>query len=165
MINEAVRHYILQGISATPVVLTHLLQDTNRQIWDRRPDPERFTLREAVAHLADWESVWLARLGKVIKLDRPILPDLDTDQMAKEHNYSQADLQASLKTFQEGRKKILQLLEKLELGQWSRTGNHTSRGTLSIQDLAVIILGHDNYHLAQVAEWTDADRVKSSLTS
>lgn len=155
MINEGVRSYILQGLQATPAVLAHLLKHASKQIWDKRPDPERFTLREVAAHLADWESVWQERLGRVRDENHPILPDRDPDQLAKDHDYAHADVGASLRRFQEGRKKVLQILEELELSAWSRTGQHTTRGTLSIHDLAVIILGHDGYHLKQVTEWIE----------
>ncbi|MBI3460036.1 hypothetical protein HY009_03800 [Candidatus Acetothermia bacterium] len=47
------------------------------------------------------------------------------------------------------------MLENLEISQWSRKGNHTERGLLTMQDLAVIIVGHDSYHLRQVAEWIE----------
>ena len=156
VMNEAVRHYILQGVAATPTVLAYLLKHAPKQLWDRRPDPERFTLREVVAHLADWETVWQERLGKVRDEDRPTLPDRDPDQMAKEHDYEHADVGASLRRFQESRQDVLKLLESLELAQWSRFGHHTTRGILTIQDLAVIILGHDHYHLAQVVEWIES---------
>ncbi|OGF54585.1 MAG: hypothetical protein A2Z21_06850 [Candidatus Fraserbacteria bacterium RBG_16_55_9] len=155
MINEAVRKYILQGTAASPTVLAYLLKNAPKQVYDRRPDPERFTIREVVAHLADWESVWMERLSKVRDEDRPTLPDRDPDQMAKEHGYEHADVGASLRRFQEGRREVLKLLENLEPSEWSRIGHHTTRGTLSIHDLAVIMLGHDNYHLVQVTEWIE----------
>ena len=35
-------------------------------VADRKPDPERFTIREVVAHMADWEGVWLERARRVV---------------------------------------------------------------------------------------------------
>jgi hypothetical protein len=37
--------------------------------------------------------------------------------------------------------------------EWERTGRHTQWGTLSIEGLATLILGHDGYHTHQIAEW------------
>jgi len=155
MINEGVRHYLLEGLSATPTVLNHMMSNAMKSTWDKRPDPERFTLREVAAHLADWEGVWFERLDKVRTQEMPTLQGYDPDDFLKKNNYAQIEVGTSLKRFQEGRAKILKMLEALEVSQWSRKGNHTERGLLTMQDLAVIIVGHDSYHLRQVAEWIE----------
>ena len=155
MINEGVRYYLLQGLSATPTVLNHMMSYATKSIWDKRLDPERFTLREVVAHLADWEGVWFERLDNVRTQEMPTLQGYVPDDFLKKNNYAQIEVGTSLKQFQEGRAKILKMLEALEPSQWSGGGNHTERGLLTMQDLAVIIVGHDSYHLHQVAEWIE----------
>ncbi|MBI1743186.1 DinB family protein [Candidatus Acetothermia bacterium] len=155
MINEGVRHYLLEGLSATPAVLSHMMSSAPKSVWDKRPDPERYTLREVAAHLADWEGVWFERLDKVRTQEMPTLQGYNPDDFLKKNNYAQIEVGTSLKRFQEGRAKILKMLENLEISQWSRKGNHTERGLLTMQDLAVIIVGHDSYHLRQVAEWIE----------
>src|SRR5437879_4197786 len=56
------RKYVLAGLTGSPDVLEALLKDVgpNDPAWDKRPDPERFTIREVLAHLADWEGIFLA---------------------------------------------------------------------------------------------------------
>jgi uncharacterized damage-inducible protein DinB len=124
-------------------------------IWDRRVDPERFTLREILAHLADWESVWMERLERMHAEQEPILPDIDEGKLTKQNDYPNADVSNSLQRFRQGRTNLLQALERLEPSEWSRTAYHETRGSLNVQDLAMIILGHDGYHLRQVAEWIE----------
>jgi uncharacterized damage-inducible protein DinB len=158
MLSEGVRHYLLEGLSATPVVLPQLMTQVTKAQWDKRPDPERYTLREVAAHLADWEGVWLERLEKMRTQEKPTIQGYDPDDFLKKNNYAQIEIGVSLKRFQEGRAKILKTFESLELAQWGRTGHHTERGLISIHDLAQIVIGHDGYHLHQVAEWIEKTR-------
>jgi len=63
MLPERTRHYLLLDLDSAPDVLARMLQGvTDPAVFDARPDPARFTLREMVAHLADWEAVFLRRL-------------------------------------------------------------------------------------------------------
>lgn len=155
MVNERVHHYLREGLEATPIVLGRLLERATEEIWDRRPDPQRFTPREAIAHLADWEPIWSERLERLRTEVDPLLPSRDPDQLAKEHDYANAQPRDSLRRFQEGRAQLLQRLAGLAPHEWGRTGRHGEIGTISIQDLAQLILGHDGYHLRQVAELID----------
>lgn len=102
MINEVARHYALEGLTATPAILTHLIDPVTAEIWDRRVDPERFTLREVLAHLADWEPIWMERLERMHAEKEPLLPDLDEGERAKQKDYAHADVGNSLKRFRQG---------------------------------------------------------------
>ena len=66
MMPAAVRKYLLSALAGTPVVADRLLLDVHADDprWDFRPEPDRFTLREVVAHLADWEPIHLERLTR-----------------------------------------------------------------------------------------------------
>ena len=54
--------YLLSALEGAPDVIAALLDGVppDDALWDRRPDPERFSLREIVAHLADWDGVYAA---------------------------------------------------------------------------------------------------------
>ena len=125
--------------------------------WDARPDPERFTIREALAHLADWEPIWQARIIRIRDEDSPELPNVDEEQMALDHNYAQQDPRANLLSFRKERKLLLHLLESLPDSAWDRIGSRTPGvGPISLEAMAVMILGHDGYHAHQVITWLGA---------
>ncbi|MFB6285050.1 MAG: DinB family protein [Candidatus Bipolaricaulia bacterium] len=155
MLNEFTRRYLLDGLRASPQVLEHLMNDADPSIWDRRPVPGRFTIREVCAHVADWDGVWQQRLDVMLAGDtgNAAIPDHDPGQRAREHDYASADPATSLQQFKSQRAALVDRLQDLALDDWQRVGHHEVRGPFTVADLAVTALGHDHYHLAQVTEW------------
>lgn len=148
-----IRNNILNGLAATPVVALHLLSATPSSVWDRKPDPARFSLREVGAHLADWESIWLERVQAVVKEPGALLSGKDPDQLAKAHHYEVLDLKLSLQQFQQGRVTLIKALEALKPEAWVLSGKHSEYGPLTIREITHYCLGHDAYHLRQIVEW------------
>lgn len=143
--------YILNGLEAAPRVQNRLLRGVSE--WDARPDPERFTLREMVAHLADWEEIWAMRVGRFLNEDHPMLESIDEGQLAAERDYAGQDPATNLRRYAEGRTKLVDLLRKLTLDSWSRTGHRQFVGDLTLFEMAALISGHDGYHLKQTVEF------------
>ena len=149
------RKYVLSGLSSTPDVLETILGglDSSNSAWDFRPDPERFTLREMVAHLADWEGIFLGRLERIRDEDNPNLPDLDDGQIAIENDYAHQDPVDNLKRFRAGREKLMAFYNACTEDQWSRPGFREKLGAIDTGGQAVLMLGHDGYHNKQAIEW------------
>lgn len=156
MFNERTRAYMVHGLSATPVVLEELLAGITEAELDRRPDPERFTIREAVAHLADWEEVWRERMIAMRDTNHPTLPGYDEGQWAIDHDYAHADIVREVAKFREARARTAAFLSALSGAQWERPGAHAEAGEMTIGTLAALVLGHDGYHLRQIIEWKKA---------
>ena len=154
--DKYVRNYILHGLRATPDVLEHLMRDATEADYDRRPDPDRFTLREVIAHLADWEGVWLERATRMVTEDRPSLPSYDEGQWAIDHNYSALEVAGQLAKFRDGRAGFAAYLNDLGPEQWDRVGVREF-GPISVAQQCALVIGHDGYHLKQVCDWLKAD--------
>jgi hypothetical protein len=153
MLPERARIYLLEGLSATSLVVETLLKTATPADYDRRPDPERFTLREVAAHLADWESEWLHRMRRINEEEQPILQAYDEGQWAIERDYAHADVDEQVALFSERRKQTVAFLRGLSPERWERTGRHVEWGPVSIEHWATLVLGHDGYHTRQIAEW------------
>lgn len=154
MLPNRIQMYQREDLAATPEILNHLLRPINDPvIWDRRPDAERFTLREIVAHLADWESVFQERLRQTQNEDTATFTAFDPAQMAQEYDYAHADPQECLTRFSAKRQETLALLQSLTPLQWDRSGKHPQIGPVTTTEQAVMMSGHDGYHLRQIIEW------------
>ena len=155
MLPKHARDYLVTGMEAAPWVLRAILAgiapDDPR--WDARRDPERFTLREITAHLADWEMIFLDRLKRTRSENQPILQGLDEGKLVIDGDYAHADPAACLQRYAEGRARMLAFARSLGAEEWARSGTHTDLGMVTIEAQLVHISGHDGYHLLQAMQW------------
>ena len=151
MLPTLARTYLLAGLEGTPAVLAGLLgglaQDDAR--WDVRPDPDRYTLREIVAHLATVEPYWPERARRTREEEEPFFPraPLESDEvLARPPAVNLAHFAAS-------RAQFVQVLRELDESDWERVGRSEFLGTLTLENQAVFVCAHDGYHLKQIAQW------------
>lgn len=146
----ALLNYIVTGLEATPIVLKKLLSDVDD--WDKTLGPERFSLREMVAHLADWDPILIQRIERTRDEDHPFLPSVDEGQVAVDRDYANSNPVSNLERFQQGRAELVSLVKSLPADAWNRTANREFIGDVDMFQLVALILGHDAYHLKQAAE-------------
>lgn len=149
------RKYLLAAISGTPDVLDGMLKHVPSEddAWDLSPDSERFTLREVVAHLADWESVFRERINRTRAESEPTLQGYDECAWAVEHDYAHTDPHDSLGHFRQERAETVALIRSLDDGEWERLAHHSQYGPMTLEAQIAQIAGHDGYHTQQVAIW------------
>ena len=155
MLPPTALYYLLAGLEGTPDVLETLLYDLKPDDarWDARPDPERFTLREIVAHLADWNPIFLNRIEQIRDEDKPFLADIDEGAIAVQNDYAHSAPHASLARFRADRATMLTTLRALPTDAWERVGHRDTIGFLTLENMATFILAHDSYHTRQTAQW------------
>ncbi len=157
MLTERPRAYLLADLQSSPEVLSRLLAGvTDPAVYNRRPDPARFTLREMIAHLADWEGVFLTRLTQTRDEDQPVLLGQDQSQLAIDHDYAHADPLECLARYAAGRRKVVAFLGEITAAQWPRIGTHTEIGPISLEEQMILIAAHDGYHRLQTLQWLAA---------
>src|SRR5437764_548687 len=120
MLLPVTRRYLTTALAGTPDVLEALLknQASDDPVWDFRPDPDRFTLREMVAHLADWEPIFMERFQRTRSETEPRLPDYDEGKIAIERDYAHSDPIANLARFRAGRASLVTFLQSLDDADW-----------------------------------------------
>ena len=145
--------YVLGALENNALVLRYLLRNVplDSPKWDERPVPDRFTLREIVAHLLDFDMVNRERFERMIREESPDLPNWDEEEAARHyvHRHPGHDLEHLL----ESRRSLAVWLEGLCDHKWKRTGTRPGAGTFNIKEGVAFILGHDAYHLKQVSDW------------
>ena len=155
MLPSVIRKYLVSALAGTPDVVERLLKDLDADDprWDFRPNPDRFTLREVAAHLADWEPIHLERIVRMLEEENPMLPDIDEGAVAIENDYTHSEPHGSLEWLRGGRQKVIQKLETLGDAEWVRPGVRVTIGAITVEILAAFILAHDGYHTRQIAQW------------
>jgi len=116
----------------------------------KRPAPDKWSVAEILAHLAEAEVVSTWRYRQMLEHDGCTLPGYGQDLWADLGQYSTRDPHESLEQIRLLRESNLRMFDRLTEEQWQRKGVHAERGPMTVRDLAVQIAGHDINHLAQV---------------
>lgn len=153
MLPDRVQSYLLAALEAAPELLESALGGLTDAEADRRPDPDRFTLREMIAHVADWDTIFAERMRRTRDEDQPTLPGYDEGAVAVERDYAHADWWAKLREFRQSRVQTLELLRGLDPEHWERVGRHGELGSITLETQAILVSVHDTYHLRQAVAW------------
>src|SRR5579871_1815426 len=146
-----VNPYIRRALGSNPVIIERLVDQLPDSAFDARPDPERFTLREVLCHLADWEPFFLERLKGAATVDNFRITVYDEGQMAIDNDYAHQDPRDALKRYKSGRDAYLAYAASLPPEAIDRPAYHPEQGKLTAGDLINIVVGHDVYHIDQIS--------------
>jgi hypothetical protein len=130
--------------------LERLLKGVPAAKLRKRPAPDKWSVAEIMAHLADSEIVTSFRLRQILGTPGTPIPAYDQDAWAKACRYEKRDARNSLETFRVLREANLALLKSLTSEQWKHHGMHSERGAETIERLVTLIAGHDLNHTQQV---------------
>jgi hypothetical protein len=135
---------------AAPKKLASLLKGKNRKQLSRRPAPDKWSVGEIIAHLADAELAIAWRLRQVLSNNAIPVQAYDQDLWAKTFDYARRDPRVSLATFRTLREANLALLKSVPRKLWDNYGVHQERGNESVSHVVRMVAGHDLNHLRQV---------------
>ena len=116
----------------------------------RKPEPDRWSAAEILAHLADAEIVGAWRFRSVLASDGVPLQPFDQNAWASTFKYAQADPAESIDIFDANRRGTLSLLRRVDSALYANHGMHAERGKETVEHLIRLYAGHDLNHLAQV---------------
>ena len=145
--------YLFQALEAGPVIFSRLCMIIGETKVDEKTDPERFTLRYAIAHLADWEEIQLGRMRAAVESPGTMIEAFDEVLRAEEQSYSEMALDDCLRKFAERRKETIAYLNDREYNEWPQTVYHPERRWLSLYDLANLMVAHDTYHIEHLTQF------------
>lgn len=140
--------YLLTGIELSPTAMERLVAVIPDP--DQALTPDRFTPREILAHLADWEPIMRDRISQAVDHPGSNIDAYDEGQMAIDNRYSEKDVAESLATFKSERKRTVEFVKGLRSEVLGNTVTHPERGEMTVLDLTVLLLGHDMYHVEQL---------------
>ncbi len=146
------RDAILLALAATPDDLARLRKDRSPDDLLRPSQDGGWGVVEVLAHLRDWEEVFLDRLRTVRDEDHPFLPVQDDELWPIERDYRGQDPDRTLERFRQIRADTIDFLTGLPVGDWERTATHGSAGEVTIHFLANHICDHDTEHVGQARD-------------
>ena len=115
-----------------------------------KPAPEKWSIAEILAHLADAEIVGSWRMRLTIGASGTTIQPFDQDVWASVFEYGKRDAKQSLEVFRVLRENNLAMLKALPQESWQNYGMHQERGKETIAHLVRMFAGHDTNHMRQI---------------
>ncbi len=136
--------------AATAKKLERLIKGKSRAKLRKRPAPDKWSVSEILAHLADAETVGSFRMRLILGAPGTPIAAFDQDAWVISGHYEKRDPRKSLELFRALREANLALLKSLTPDQWKHYGMHAERGQESIERIVRMFAGHDINHLQQI---------------
>lgn len=147
--------YLIKGLRLSPFAIRRLLGAIPVGQYDLAREEGRFTPREVIAHLADWEPILRGRIELGLAQPGSPVETYDESARAVEQNYAGSDPADTMTRYLAERERTVAIVEALVPADCAKTVLHPERGPLALPDLAETILGHDVYHIEQLSAYLE----------
>lgn len=116
-----------------------------------RPVPGKWSTLEVVAHLADFEPIFVERMKRILATDDAKLLAADEELFAKALFYQDRDVSEELAVVEATRLSMARILEHLPPPALTRTGQHSLKGPLTLEGVLKTAIHHVRHHLPFIA--------------
>lgn len=154
----------LETQAQAPDLLTALIANIPLEQLTTRSSPEKWSVGEILAHLAEDEIATAWRYRQMVEQSGIALAGFDQDLWARLGNYGARLPEESLALFRLLRNANLQFLKGLTPAQWDCSGIHAERGRITVRELATHMVGHDANHIDQIRSILSRSPVRNSAT-
>ena len=136
--------------AATANKLARLIKGVPVSRLRKRPAPDKWSVSEILAHLADTEMVGGFRMRLILGAPGTPIPAFDQDRWVYSGHYDKRNPRQSVEQFRTLREANLALLKSLTPEQWKHHGVHAERGVETIDRITHMFAGHDRNHPQQI---------------
>ena len=135
-----------------PQSLRQAVAGMSREQLVGRPIAGKWSTLEVICHLVDSNEAWMHRMKRVIAEERPLLIGFDESRFAAALAYHEREPEEELSLFEQGRRHMGRILRSLPAEAWSRTGIHSERGLITLEEHLRTQTEHVRHHLKSIAE-------------
>ena len=147
------RERLLHALHMGPRVVERLLRVFPTDRLDERIDADRFTAREVVAHLADYEQTVLDRIRVANLKPGAAVPAYDPDSRCNEHHYADKEVFHEAEVYESRREMTLDYLRDMSDEDLKKTFVNSVGDTVTVESYVVLVLGHDLEHIEQMSSY------------
>lgn len=146
-------HYELidQYLAGIDIVRTAVAGMKEEQL-DARPIAGKWSTRQVVCHLADFEPIYADRMKRVIAERCPTFFGGDPDTFAAGLAYERRSLDEELTLLTAVRQHMTTILRELKVADFQRTGKHAEAGPMTLETLLRNIADHVPHHVHFIAQ-------------
>ena len=119
---------------------------------DATPIPGKWSTRQVVCHLADFEPIYADRMKRVIAEECPSFFGGDPDVFAAHLAYDRRPIGEELNVLSAVRQHVATILRGLSAEDFQRTGTHSEAGRMTLEKLLTNIGNHVPHHIHFIEE-------------
>ncbi len=142
---------LLESLEREPDDWSRMLDGVAPEREGYRYAPDKWSVREVVAHVIDSERMFTMRVLAFARGDRALFPSFDQDEYASECRADRRSLASLAEELRAVRRSTVLLLRSFEEDIWDRRGV-ASGYEFTVRSLAWIIAGHSVHHRGVLAE-------------
>ena len=138
---------LIEQYLAGPQLIRQAVSGMTDQQLDATPVAGKWSTRQVVCHIADFEPVYADRMKRVITENQPTFCGGDPDVFAAGLAYDQRDVEEELQLIEMVRRQMARILQTLSPADFQRIGNHSVDGPITLETLIQRITGHVPHHV------------------
>jgi hypothetical protein len=146
---------LLERYRRGPELLSVVLTGVFGEEEDYTTAPDKWSIRQIIAHLADVELCLAHRVRQVIAEENPTLIGIDQNAWAARLDYAHRKPKQSLESFRRLRAENYELLKQQPAESFERTGTHSERGPMTLHRLLEDYTSHTESHARQMQQIRD----------
>ena len=127
------------------------------------PNPNDWSANDVLAHLRACADMWGDCIATIIAEDKPTIRAINPRTWIRETDYLELEFQASFRSFNRQRARLLKVLGELRPGDWSRTATLTGAGKpleRTVLYYADSLARHERPHVKQIERILNAVQIK-----
>ena len=143
---------LLKQFEKGPDLLKAAVADVRASQFDETPVPGKWSIRQVVCHIADFEPVYADRMKRVLVEDNPTMFGGDPDVFASGLHYDTRSVDDELELISAVRRQMAVILRNSDIEDFQRTGVHSEAGPLTLETLLERITRHIPHHIKFVED-------------
>lgn len=145
-------HTLIEQYIAGPGQLRTAIRGMTPEQIDAAPVPGKWSTRQVICHIADFEPVYVDRMKRVIAQEEPSFFGGDPDLFAARLSYDARKIDEELDLIESCRKHMTTILRTLADADFQRAGIHSEAGRITLHKLLSNVTGHIPHHIKFIEE-------------
>lgn len=138
---------LLKQYEQGPDLLKAAIAGVREDQFDQTPVPGKWSIRQIVCHIADFEPVFADRMKRILVEDNPTMFGGDPDVFAAGLHYEKRGVEDELALIFAVRRQLAVILRNTDIEDFQRTGVHSESGPLTLETLLERITRHIPHHV------------------
>ncbi|MCR9118612.1 MAG: DinB family protein [bacterium] len=143
---------LIDDYLAGPQQLRDAIAGMTAEQIDAAPIPGKWSTRQIICHIADFEPVYVDRMTRAVAEDEPTIFGGDPDAFAARLAYEHRDINEELQMIESVRRHMASILRALPSTAFERKVNHSEAGPLTLKKLLSHITNHIPHHIQFIEE-------------